>query len=209
MKLKSVPYGSPKYWNERYKAETCGFEWYPGADETLCKAFKEHLPGIGREAGSESVLEIGSGSSELAYKLWQCSSSSIIVTDISATVIETMKHKWKDQTETSIQFAVVDCCKIPCRESSFEAVVDKGTLDAIDCTDDRNTNLCLSEVHRVLRSGGLYFLVSCREPGVRRQDVHDLFDILSIVEVRSNPDLKLPCPDAYLYIMKKVNAAAH
>ncbi len=218
MKVKAVPYGSPEYWESRYKKEADeqgqGFEWYPTADELVCaEAAKRVAPG-------SKLLEIGSGSSQLAFKLHEACGrgrgTSFLFTDISETVVATMSAKWRAdggdaQAKSDMEFAVMDCCDLPVASDSVDFVVDKGTLDAIDCTDERNTSLCLREVHRVLRrsapGAGLYLLVSCRDPEGRRQDFGDLFTVLEILEVRADPKASSPCPDAYFYILEKKNAS--
>ena len=202
MKLKAVPYGSPEYWEKRYVEEsdqdkTPGFEWYPGADEILCKELHQVIP------EGDPILEIGSGSSELAIKLEE-RGYNVMFTDVSETVIEKMKGKWEDREEKKIDFAAMNACHLPLKTESLWAVVDKGTLDAVDCTDNRQTDECLREVHRVLAENGHYFLVSCREPDVRREDFGHLLDVEKIVEIRSDEgNRSIPCPDAYLYVLKK------
>ena len=203
MNERGLPYGSQKYWENRYnkeKAQDTTFDWYPGADEILCEEMVKYLP---PDKGTR-VLEIGSGSSQLAYKLCCQLSYRVVATDICLNVIHNIQEKWKGSlAKGAIEFMCVDCCKLPLACQSLRSVVDKGTLDAVDCTDDRATGKCLEEVHRVLLDAGFYFLVSCREPKTRREDVSHLFDIVSIVEIRSAANKSCPCPDAYLYILQK------
>ena len=188
-----VPYGSATYWENRYRNESdAGFEWYPNADNVVADALPDAVPACG------SVLEIGSGSSQMARKLLD-SSRRVWFTDISPTVCSNMRERGLSDVSGQVEFSVIDCCRLPFRPASFDAVVDKATLDAIDCTDDRNTNLCLGEVHRVLRGCGVYFLISCREPTVREADLGGLFTISSVVDVWSESDPHSPCPLAHVY----------
>lgn len=54
-------------------------------------------------------------------------------------------------------------------DASFDAVVDKGTLDAIICGDESTCkpDQVLSEVNRVLKKGGVYICVSFGMPEYR------------------------------------------
>ena len=199
MKVRTLEYGSPEYWTDRYRKEEDDgrvFDWYPGADDILCQEIEKYIP------RGEVVLEIGSGSSQLAYKLCQMK-YNVFLTDICLNVVTSMKDKWRKMSNI-VGFMTLDCCGMPLKSVSLASVVDKGTLDAVDCTDDRKSNVCLREVHRVLGPGGYYFLISCRDPRTRKEDVKSLFDVRSIVEIRSSANANVPCPDAYLYILQKV-----
>lgn len=60
---------------------------------------------------------------------------------------------------------------MPCVSGSFDVVLDKGTLDAFE-VDKRNgwddLHSALTEIHRVLRNGGLYVQVSFAQPFQRQ-----------------------------------------
>ena len=148
------------------------------------------------------MLEIGCGTSNLARRLWEKGFRSILVTDMSETALILQRRSCG--MGHAIDFALIDCCKIPLQAATLRAVIDKGTLDALDCTDERDTLKCLTEVHRVLSDDGLYFLVSCRDPSVRMQDTKGLFKLLSGFEVHSAAKGRAdPCPDWYFYIFQK------
>lgn len=54
-------------------------------------------------------------------------------------------------------------------EREFDVVIDKGTLDAILCGSEsaKNAASMLMEVHRVLKRGGLFFLITYGQPMAR------------------------------------------
>ena len=54
-------------------------------------------------------------------------------------------------------------------EASFDAVVDKATLDSVLCGENStaNVNKMISEVHRVLGKNGVYLVVSYGQPEFR------------------------------------------
>lgn len=52
-------------------------------------------------------------------------------------------------------------------DGSFDAVVDKGTLDALLCGSAEDAHSMVAEMHRVLRKGGVYFQISAEDPEAR------------------------------------------
>lgn len=55
------------------------------------------------------------------------------------------------------------CLSFP--DGSFDAVVDKGTLDALLCRGVDNAQAMAVEMHRVLSKGGVFLQVKGRERG--------------------------------------------
>jgi len=53
--------------------------------------------------------------------------------------------------------------------ASFDVIIDKGTLDAILCGTDsmKHSTSMLAEMHRVLKPGGTFFIISYGEPKTR------------------------------------------
>lgn len=52
-------------------------------------------------------------------------------------------------------------------EGTFDAIVDKGTLDALLCSSVEDARDMVTEMHRVLRNGGAYVQVSAEDPETR------------------------------------------
>ena len=65
----------------------------------------------------------------------------------------------------------MDATKIPLDDISIDAIIDKSTLDSILCaTDPPNAALTtLFEIHRVLKSGGIYIMVSYSDLGGKEE----------------------------------------
>lgn len=60
----------------------------------------------------------------------------------------------------------MDCTDLKYEDESFDFVFDKSTIDALLCGNDSYLNVAkmLSEVQRILKEGGIYFIVSYGEP---------------------------------------------
>ena len=54
-----------------------------------------------------------------------------------------------------------DVLNLPFPEESFDAVVDKGTLDALLCRNVEDAQGMATEMHRVLAKGGVFVQVRC------------------------------------------------
>jgi ubiquinone/menaquinone biosynthesis C-methylase UbiE len=72
-----------------------------------------------------------------------------------------MQEKYRDKA-TTMRFIHMDARNMEFDNAHFDAAVDKGTLDAILCGEGStaNANKMLSEIHRVLKHNGVYFVIS-------------------------------------------------
>jgi ubiquinone/menaquinone biosynthesis C-methylase UbiE len=79
-----------------------------------------------------------------------------------------MQEKYRDKATTML-FIHMDTRKIGFDSASFDAAIDKGTLDAILCGEGStaNANKMLSESHRVLKYNGVFFVISYGQASTR------------------------------------------
>jgi ubiquinone/menaquinone biosynthesis C-methylase UbiE len=82
--------------------------------------------------------------------------------DISKVVIDQMRDKYKDRASGGMSFKVMNACHLDYPDEHFDCVLDKGTLDSILCGEGSTGNVAkmLSEVVRVLKPNGVFFMVS-------------------------------------------------
>ncbi|CAI9119061.1 OLC1v1020725C4 [Oldenlandia corymbosa var. corymbosa] len=93
---------------------------------------------------------------------------NIFNVDISAVVIQAMQKKYSSWPQ--LKFMQMDVRDMSAFEAgSFDALIDKGTLDSILCGGDsqENAGKMLKEVERVLKDGGIYFLITYGAPKYR------------------------------------------
>lgn len=153
-------YGKLEYWDERYGRETEQFDWYQrwtGVRSVFCQYI---VP-------SHRILQIGCGNSKLAEDMYEDGFLSSVNIDFSQTVIKTMQDRYKNID--SLRFIHMDARKMQFEDSTFDAVIDKGTLDSILCSENayKQSFEYLSEVYRVLNSEGVYLMVSYGRPPQR------------------------------------------
>ncbi|CAL9171696.1 unnamed protein product [Musa hybrid cultivar] len=190
-------YGEPSYWDQRYQSDPGTFDWYqkypslaPLFDRYLLRHHRLLLVGC----GNSGVLTLHPvfllGSTHLCYRfepinLRMDASSSVsrsslgesmvddgyqdvVNIDISSVVIEAMQMKHMDKQGLKyINMDVRDMSLF--QSSSFDAVIDKGTLDSLMCGHDamQNATKMLLEVDRVLKDKGVYILITYGGPSYR------------------------------------------
>lgn len=164
--IKRDPYGDPKYWEERYVngEEKELFEWLLSWHELEAYITPE-LKKCGGDIGT--ILHPGCGNSTLGTDMRKAGYGlkGILNTDISPTVIENMNKLYG----LECIYLVDDALNMINANNSdfkpFNAVVDKGTLDAFTCTDSiimkkKIVETYLNEVYNLLKIGGYFIMIS-------------------------------------------------
>ena len=157
-------YATRDYWDARYAARASTestFDYY--ADLAI---FKEPLinalPGM---RSSCQILHVGSGNSRLPEQLFELGYVHQRVNDISPVVVDRMRAR-TIKTCPGIRWEAGDAADMPHIESdSIDAVIDKGTYDALGGSGGEHR--LVKEAWRVLRSGGVYVLMSSQQRACR------------------------------------------
>ena len=90
--------------------------------------------------------------------------------DFSHKVISVMEEKYQ-QKYPKMTFKVMDALNMKeFQTGTFNAVIDKGTLDSILCGENsaKNAKKMISEVFRVLVPGGHYICITFGDPQHRK-----------------------------------------
>lgn len=118
-------YGRVQFWDDRYAKEFEPFEWYC-AYEHIAETIKDTI------ALDANVLIAGCGSSNMLGDMVDDGYTHLVGADISRVCIKEMKSRYKDFPE--ITFFQGTMCDTDLPEDSFDAIIDKGLLDALLCT---------------------------------------------------------------------------
>ncbi|KAE8714255.1 S-adenosyl-L-methionine-dependent methyltransferases superfamily protein isoform 2 [Hibiscus syriacus] len=158
----SQAYGEPWYWDNRYAHESAPFDWYQKypALAPLIRIYVPHR--------HQRVLVVGCGNSAFSEEMVNDGYEVVVNVDISSVVIEAMQAKYSNWQQLKyIKLDVRDMS--PFQSGSFDAVIDKGTLDSILCGNNSRQNAAqmLDEVWRVLKEKGVYILVTYGAPVYR------------------------------------------
>ncbi|XP_044442304.1 EEF1A lysine methyltransferase 4 isoform X1 [Triticum aestivum] len=164
----SQAYGEAWYWDERYRKEPGPFDWYqkyPALAPLLRLYVRPH----------QRLLLVGCGNSVFGENMVQDGYQDVVNIDISSVVIEQMKKKYHDKPQ--LKYTKMDVRNMSDFESgSFDAVIDKGTLDSIMCGQNSQEHAAkmLGEVNRILNDKGVYIMITYGDPSYRLNLLKDL-----------------------------------
>ena len=118
-------YSTSDYWERRYaeRVDEQTFEWY-GSFVALEDAIVAALPST-----KALILHVGNGNSALPERLWACGYKWQHASDISPTVISRMAERTRGCE--GLHWAVEDATCMPHAKETFDAIIDKGTYDAL------------------------------------------------------------------------------
>ncbi|XP_030582494.1 eEF1A lysine and N-terminal methyltransferase [Archocentrus centrarchus] len=153
-------FSSAEYWEKFFKKRgERAFEWY-GDYNKLCGVLHKYIK------VQDKVLVVGCGNSELSEQLYDVGYKHLTNIDISETVVNHMNQR-NAERRPGLTFYQVDATKTPYEDASYQAALDKGTLDAMASEEEgalaRNM---LTEVGRVLSVGGRYVCVTLAQESV-------------------------------------------
>ncbi|VAW25356.1 Demethylmenaquinone methyltransferase [hydrothermal vent metagenome] len=107
-----------------------------------------------------SILDIATGTGDLAINLAQTKASKIIGLDISEGMLEVGRKKIRKLSlENTIEMVFGDSEKIPFKENSFDAITV-----AFGVRNFENLEKGLSEIYRVLKTGGIFVVLETSVP---------------------------------------------
>jgi ubiquinone/menaquinone biosynthesis C-methylase UbiE len=166
-------YGDPKYWEERYKLQKGStFDWLEDY-ETL----KTIIDDLKLDKTKCKILNLGCGNSEFSEHMYDDGYRNIENVDISENVVKFMVERNKNRDmnckfdmylyKNIIIVKVMDVRDMTqFSDNSFDFAVDKSTIDALLCGEKSfiNVALMMKEVQRVLKSGGIYMIISYGQP---------------------------------------------
>lgn len=194
---------SKKYWDSFFKkldqknTDTEFFEWY-GEFPSFSPYLTPQL------SPSFQILNIGCGNSLFSEQLYDSGYKNIKNIDFSEKVIKKMrKRSLKIRPEMS--YEVGDVFNMKFEAGSFDAILDKGTLDAV-YPEDTEVNLervqgLFKRVLEVLKPEGSYFIISLLQEHILKSILEEFSDLyVKIHEVLIKDSKMFP----FLVQIKKV-----
>jgi len=118
---------------------------------------------------NQKILILGCGNSQLSADMYNNGYKNIVNIDVSHVVIQQMQLKHVDLVD--MRWICMDAKALEFPDSSFDLVLDKGTVDAISCSarSFADINQVNKEVSRVLKPGGYFVVISYGCPEMRLQ----------------------------------------
>uniref|UniRef100_A0A3Q2FG57 eEF1A lysine and N-terminal methyltransferase n=1 Tax=Cyprinodon variegatus TaxID=28743 RepID=A0A3Q2FG57_CYPVA len=153
-------FSSAEYWERFFKKRgERAFEWY-GDYNKLCGVLHKYIK------VQDKVLVVGCGNSELSEQLYDVGYKHLTNIDISETVVTHMNQR-NSERRPDLTFHQVDATQTPYEDASFQAALDKGTLDAMASEEEGAlARRMITEVSRVLKVGGRYVCVTLAQESV-------------------------------------------
>ena len=195
-------YGKSDYWDERYKANDTTFDWFVSFEP-----LKDLIQSIARH--DHKILVVGSGNSRLSPQLYENGYHSITNIDISEVVIHQMKTRYKELDR--MEWLKMDAMKMEFPDSTFDVVIDKGTVDSLLCGNNsfHNVYQMNKNVARVLKRGGRYIVVTYGQPDTRidhyrRRRLHFDVEHKTVDKPVFSSDAS-PTSNYHVYVMTKTD----
>ncbi|EXA36446.1 hypothetical protein FOVG_12355 [Fusarium oxysporum f. sp. pisi HDV247] len=167
--------GLSEYWDSRYATSNNNeptHEWFRSFSQVLPFLQKNLLEQPGRTAqDNPRILHLGSGDSVVPAELAERGYQKQLCVDFSPVVVDMMTERHKEIT--GIEWSRVDVRDMPSiATGSIDVAFDKGTLDAMiygspwSPPDEvkENTSKYLKEVHRALKTDGVFLYITFRQP---------------------------------------------
>ncbi|XP_072295356.1 eEF1A lysine and N-terminal methyltransferase isoform X1 [Eucyclogobius newberryi] len=153
-------FSSAEYWERFFKKRgEKAFEWY-GDYNKLCGVLHKYI------RVKDKVLVVGCGNSELSEQMYDVGYKHLINIDISETVVNHMNQR-NAERRPDLSFQQIDATKTPFEDGSFQAILDKGTLDAMASEEEGAlASSMLTEMSRVLSVGGRYVCITLAQESV-------------------------------------------
>ncbi len=151
-------YHSREYWEETYRKSG-------GAVDDWLQSYAVLRPHIEAAVRRDHrVLVLGCGNSPLGEQMYDDGYRGIVCIDFSATVIAAMSARAGERP--GLAYREMDARALDLDDQSFDAVIDKGTLDAIICGPEPEQAVAEScaEVARVLAPDGVFISISLAPP---------------------------------------------
>ncbi|KAM7251320.1 hypothetical protein ACFE04_023203 [Oxalis oulophora] len=163
-------YLDPHYWDERFSNEE-HYEWFKDYSHFRHLIHPHIKP-------NSSVLELGTGNSQLCQELYDDGITDITCTDLSAVAVKNMQTRLLSKGYTEIKALQADMLDLPFSSDSFDVVIEKGTMDVlfVDSGDPWNPRpetvtkvmAMLQNIHRVLKPDGIFISITFGQPHFRR-----------------------------------------
>ncbi|XP_060574062.1 EEF1A lysine methyltransferase 4-like isoform X2 [Ruditapes philippinarum] len=164
----NADYREQDYWDTRYQTEE-KYDWF-----SAYSSFRHHL--VNDVKPDHKILMLGCGNSSLSEEMYNDGYKHITNIDFSPIVIEKMRSKHSDLHEMT--WEVMDICDLRYEPSTYDIVLEKGTLDALMVheKDPWNTSTetlqkidgILQQISRILKTGGKFISITFAQPHFRK-----------------------------------------
>ncbi|KAI1425256.1 S-adenosyl-L-methionine-dependent methyltransferase [Xylaria sp. FL1777] len=182
------------YWHDRFASEA-PFEWLTPST-TFISLMEPYLS----PSGSQRILHLGSGTSDLHIRLREKGHHDVTNVDYEPLALDRGRQmEERFFGDVVMKYAVADVTRLLAdlpRPRAFDLVVDKSTVDAVSCGGDEPCLAMAQCVRECLAAGGLW--ISLSYSAARFQLDGLPFDVCVIGKIPT-PKAKVTDPDVYYW----------
>ena len=136
-------YSKPSFWDQRFEETKGYFDWYINIKQLY---YYLEISSVNKNS---SILIIGCGNSRLNDDLKKKGFNNLFNLDISKICVKKMKDLSEKKNFIS-EWLIADATKLPFKKNSFDFCIEKGTIDALMCGEDKIIpKLIMDEMIRV------------------------------------------------------------
>lgn len=122
--------------------------------------WRKNVVSLVKTSQPETILDIATGTGDLAIALTKTKANKIVGLDISQGMMDIGKKKIKEKNlEDKIEFVLGDSESLPFEENSFDAITV-----AFGIRNFENLDLGLTEIRRVLKPKGIFVILETSVP---------------------------------------------
>ena len=158
-------FGRMGFWNQCYEEED-EFSWYAEWND-IQPFFSELVPPNNDLGIQPRVLLPGIGNDKSMVDMYDFGYSEMTAYDYAPEGVECAKRFFGDRVNNGCNLQVADARDLPYDTDSFDAILEKGTLDAVFLSGARDKDLAaeyldmaVSEMARVIRPGGVVMSIT-------------------------------------------------
>ena len=153
-------YGKQEYWEDRYQKDKEQFDWLQRYAPPTGRTELRDIIGQYVQPSSQ-ILIAGCGNSRMSEEMYEDGYQNITSVDQSYTAIKLQQEEYQSRY-SNLTFKQMDIRAMQFKDGTFDAVLDKGLLDAMVCSDGSKGNIdtMLTEIFRVLSPTGVYICIS-------------------------------------------------
>jgi len=171
----SYTYANARYWDDYYNKTDAEerFDWYGSWDSAITQTTadgeteKLELADLLRPHVStdNKILMLGCGNSDMSTKMYAAGYEDIVNIDISPKLLDELRAQ-HETTMPNMKWLYMNVSQLEFEDASFDIVLDKGTLDAIEQNGELLTQ-AVKEVNRVLKPDGKFLSTTYNDRSIR------------------------------------------
>lgn len=152
-----------------------------------------------KDIAPKDILEIATGTGDVAIELLKLNPNKIIATDISEGMMDIGREKVSKIGDTCIEFQYADCQSLEFGDNTFDAVTVAYGVRNFERLEEG-----LSEIYRVLRPGGRLVVLELSKPHIF--PIKQLYNFYFNVILPGIGRLSSNDKNAYSYLPESVKA---